>query len=480
MTTDPSKLFDKTDKIGEGVLGSVYKGIGKDAKKPIALKVINLTETESKINDIKHLGITITKQSKNPNLMKYSGTYMKGNELWLVMDYFDGHSVTDLLKPGPLAEQHIAVILKNIIQGVRYLHSHKLAHGNIKCSNILVSKTEVRLTDYLVSSKIIQLRRHYKTFSGKVYWMSPQMIENNIFSEKEDIWAIGIAALEMAKGEPPFYNLDYEKGCKAIVESQPPKLTGSFSTKFAEFISLCLSKDPRKRPSAKDLLKHQFMKKVKKTRIVASLIERYAVWENLHRDIQNENESVNGNQKDSSLGEELLDDFNFVSTNETDKQNTNEKESPKESKSKSKRAITIDKKPKKEVQKKKKSESSSEFEEYEKTKGKKNSRKNDAMNADQPFTQLMISTLSKLKESQSEKSVLSNLSQMQTLFSFCEDNSKGFIKCFAQEVIKQIEQSNEKEVQEILSTKGKGSPLANETTTAQYVLERWKTKFDQY
>ncbi|KTF92294.1 hypothetical protein cypCar_00009680 [Cyprinus carpio] len=242
---NPEEYFTKLERIGKGSFGEVYKGINNRTKEVVAIKIIDLEEAEDEIEDIQQ-EITVLSQCESPYVTKYYGSYLTGSKLWIIMEYLGGGSALDLLKPGTLEETYIATILREILKGLDYLHSERKIHRDIK---------------------------------GTPFWMAPEVIKQSAYDFKADIWSLGITAIELAKGEPPNSELHPMRVLFLIPKNNPPMLEGSYSKAFKDFVEACLNKDPRFRPTAKELLKHKFITRyTKKTSYLAELIDRHRRW----------------------------------------------------------------------------------------------------------------------------------------------------------------------------------------------------------
>lgn len=185
------------------------------------------------------------------------------------------------LKPGPFNESHIAIICRELLLGLDYLHQEGKIHRDIKAANILLAQSgKVKLADFGVAAQLTNIKSQRNTFVGTPFWMAPEVIQQSGYDFKADIWSLGITAMEMIHGEPPNASTHPMKVLFLIPKAPAPRLEGNaYSRDFRDFIAACLVKDPDRRPTAKELLQHRFVRSAGRIEGLQELIQRRQMWD---------------------------------------------------------------------------------------------------------------------------------------------------------------------------------------------------------
>ncbi|XP_077071304.1 uncharacterized protein map3k19 isoform X2 [Siphateles boraxobius] len=231
--------WTKGEVLGKGAYGTVYCGLTSQGQL-IAVKQVALdastSEMAEKEYDRLEREVELLKNLHHTNIIGFLGTALCEN---------------------------------TILEGVAYLHANRVIHRDLKGNNIMLMPTGViKLIDFGCARRLSCLQTSIgsksdllKSVHGTPYWMAPEVISETGHGRKSDIWSIGCTVFEMATGKPPLAHMNkmaalfYIGARKGLM----PSLSDDYSTHAKHFVQACLTRDPRQRPSAEELLRHPFI-----------------------------------------------------------------------------------------------------------------------------------------------------------------------------------------------------------------------------
>ncbi|CAD8123514.1 unnamed protein product [Paramecium sonneborni] len=262
--------FEIVCKLGQGNYGSVEKVLHKPTQDYYALKKIHYVSNDIQESLLKKELKALIDCNSQYVVQCYGAFYSKG-EIYIVMEYMDMGSLQIILeKTKKIPESITMLIIKEVLQGLDYLHSNKhIIHRDIKPHNILINKKgEVKIGDFGICSVSENSDQKFDTFIGTIQYMSPERLNGEEYGYDCDIWSVGMMTMQCITGLLPF---EFDAKKMSMIEyiqmSKNFKIDEYFqqhkqgiSENTIQFISKCLQQEPKDRNKAQELLQTKAIK----------------------------------------------------------------------------------------------------------------------------------------------------------------------------------------------------------------------------
>ena len=262
--------LEKIEVIGHGNGGTVYKVQHKRTAANYALKVVH-GDCDPTVRRQVLREMEILRFTDSPFVVQCHGIFQKpSGDIAILMEYMDAGTLKTLLETqGTFSEVDLAGVAGQVLNGLSYLHSHKIIHRDIKPANLLVNgNMEVKIADFGVSKIMRRMLDSCNSYVGTCAYMSPERFDpdshgSNYDGYSGDIWSLGLTLLELYVGHFPLLPAgqkpDWATLMCAICFGEEPALPEGVSEEFQNFIECCLQKDSTKRWTAAQLLSHPFI-----------------------------------------------------------------------------------------------------------------------------------------------------------------------------------------------------------------------------
>ncbi|ESW20579.1 hypothetical protein PHAVU_006G220800 [Phaseolus vulgaris] len=244
--------------IGCGSFGTVHLAMNKSTGSLFVVKSSNSRAGREALDE----EVKILNTLNSEHIVQYLGAEEEQGKLNVFMEYMAGGSLADVALKfgGSLDEEVVRVYTREILHGLNYLHLHGIAHCDLKCKNVLLGPPgNVKLADFGCARRVKDL---VKSSGGTPLWMAPEVLRNESVDLSADIWSLGCTVIEMATGTPPWaHEVSNHIGAVLRIAHGDgiPQFPPHFSKEGLDFLSMCLQRDPSKRPTAEQLLSHPFV-----------------------------------------------------------------------------------------------------------------------------------------------------------------------------------------------------------------------------
>ncbi|KAK9057770.1 hypothetical protein SSX86_022608 [Deinandra increscens subsp. villosa] len=247
--------------IGQGKYSTVYKGRTKKNIEYFALKSVDKSHKSKVLQEVR-----ILHSLDHPNILKFHAWYETSSRLWLILEYCVGGDLRTLLdQDSKLPQDSVDDLARDLVVGLRFLHSKGIIYCDLKPSNILLDENgRTKLCDFGLSRKLSDISKTPSSLlpqakRGTPCYMAPELFhDGGIHSYASDLWALGCVLYECYAGRPPYIGKEFTQLVNSILTDPTPSLPGNPNRPFANLVSSLLIKDPSERIQWSEICGHAY------------------------------------------------------------------------------------------------------------------------------------------------------------------------------------------------------------------------------
>ena len=273
------------NKLGTGQFGSVYRIDDidvtqiNDFQKIKVLKFISIDDVmlDETIDAVKEAHLL--SKLNCPFILSFHDSFIEDSMFCIVTEYCEGGDLAMLIKHKRQSQQQINITtvldwFLQLVIALNYIHQKKIIHRDLKTRNVFLQRNRIKLGDFGISRMMRSYSDYASTFAGTPYYMSPEVLKQDGYNFKSDVWSLGCIFYELLMLNRPFTAKSIMSLLYEIVEADPPQLPFTFSVQIRNLSKIMLEKDPMLRPSAYEILQLSFLKTHVQSMRSSSLLQR--------------------------------------------------------------------------------------------------------------------------------------------------------------------------------------------------------------
>eukprot|EP01125_Pyxidicula_operculata_P004839 TRINITY_DN1804_c0_g1_i3.p1 TRINITY_DN1804_c0_g1~~TRINITY_DN1804_c0_g1_i3.p1 ORF type:complete len:1374 (+),score=310.77 TRINITY_DN1804_c0_g1_i3:73-4194(+) len=253
------KLYKKMVMKGQGGFASVFSAKDLSNNENVAIKKLKHDTSRSKEANVCEIGF-LKLCLGIENIVQYQKTwhFPEDQEVWMVMEFMHGGTLQYAARTNRFSDKHIAYVAREMCKALKFLHSKKCAHRDLKSQNVMLSISgAVKLIDFGLCADFSNGPR--TTIVGSPFWIPPEMIKREPHSYPVDIWSMGVCLLELYLMSPPHSLSGIKCMFTAATKGLADQIPKNATKEARRFLEKCLVMDPSKRASAEELLQEPFV-----------------------------------------------------------------------------------------------------------------------------------------------------------------------------------------------------------------------------
>lgn len=250
--------YEKIKLLGEGAFGAAYLVRPKDERHLQVAKEIRISHLTDKQREGAIAESEVLRMLKHPNIIAYINSFLEGPRMYIIMEYANGGDLGIKIKErkdtnAQFEEWEIMRIFVQLVLALTHIHARKVLHRDLKPLNVFLTlQGIVKLGDFGIARLLDSTTDGAQTTIGTPHYLSPEIVNNEAYGTRSDLWSLGVVTYELAALRVPFSGNSLPAVAMKIMGADPEPLPHR-SSELNVIVFGLLSKDPAERPSLKEL-----------------------------------------------------------------------------------------------------------------------------------------------------------------------------------------------------------------------------------